>query len=70
MKTTTIFYILLIVLVGCTNYKYEKPFIIIDKQPMYEKAVFNTYYKYQDKYGNKTYFYDSSYKYNIGDTIK
>lgn len=48
----------------------QKPFIIIEKNIQNWNYTGETDYTYSDANGNHTTFRDSSYKYNIGDTIK
>ncbi len=74
MKDSTLTYIIIglmllaLVLTSCVpQERYEKPFVIVRKITRSQES---TEYWYQTKSGAINNFYDSSSKYNVGDTIK
>jgi hypothetical protein len=52
---------------SCNSLKKKKPFVITGKGPSSDGEV---YYYYEDSQGLIGDFYDTTGKYNIGDTIK
>lgn len=56
------------VMFGCGNKKYEKPFIIIDKDVCPNGTC--SHYIYQDRNGLKKLFHTNNINMEIGDTLK
>jgi len=62
-------YLLICVLLFSCNFPKKRPFVIVDKTPSNNSRVLDIY-RYSDADGVTTTFYDTSGKYNIGDTLK